>query len=122
MSWSCFTLSVCLHPKHPHSRPVGDLGLDAVELLLYDVHRPVGLSLLEGLADAGDDGEALLESGRDLLADLGVGLVEERAPLAVSEDDPGNLGVCKLVEAVVSGKGQTCITIRQGVVCQEWSA
>ena len=79
--------------------PVLDLALDALELLLDDIEGLASLALLERLADARDDAQALLECGSRLLADLGAGFVEKSAALAVAENDPRDLDVCELVEA-----------------------
>lgn len=79
--------------------PVLDLALDALELLFDDIESLASLALLERLAYASNDAQALLECGSRLLADLGARLVEERSSLAVAENDPWDLDVRELVEA-----------------------
>lgn len=79
--------------------PIADLRFDAVQLLTNDLGRLVGFSLLQCFADAGDDAETLFERSRSLLADLCAGLVEQGPSLRVTQDDPRNIGLRKLVEA-----------------------
>lgn len=57
---------------------------DGLELLLDDLGGPIRLALLEGLADAEDNGEAVVERDARLLGDELRGLVEERAALRVA--------------------------------------
>ncbi len=59
-----------------------DLGLDSDGL-----ERDVLLSLLEGLTDAEDDLEAVVESGTGAVADGVVGLAEVLSSLRVADDD-----------------------------------
>ena len=60
------------------------MGKDRLQLLLDDLRGAVRLALLERLADAEDDGEAVVERDAGLLRDELRGLVEERAALRVA--------------------------------------
>ena len=85
-----------------HAPPVGDLSLDAFQLLLDDVHGLVCLPLLKGLSYASNDAEAFLEGCCGLLANFFAAFVEERPSLGVAKDDPWDLDICKLVEAAIN--------------------
>jgi hypothetical protein len=75
-----------------------DLG-ESLDLTANDLVRLVSLSLLEGLTDAEDDLYVLLQSGRSLLGNEFVGLVEDGATLRVTEDDPFESDILELGEA-----------------------
>ena len=68
-------------------------------MCLADLLGLVGLTLLEGLSDAENDREAVVEGSAGLLGDELGGLVEDRAALRVTEDDVGDLGLSKLGRA-----------------------
>ena len=97
--------------------PVLDLALDALELLFDDIESLASLALLERLAYASNDAQALLECGSRLLADLGARLVEERSSLAVAENDPWDLDVRELVEAA-RGPGERSESAAAGTKLQ----
>eukprot|EP00754_Rhynchopus_humris_P039662 Rhum_TRINITY_DN22785_c0_g1::Rhum_TRINITY_DN22785_c0_g1_i1::g.176040::m.176040 len=69
-----------------------------------DLLGAAGLTLGQGLADAEDDGEVVLQGSLDLLADDGVGLLVDGATLAVAEDDVVEADVLHLLGADLSGE------------------
>lgn len=85
--------------------PVGELGLEGGELLADDVDGGAGLALLEALAAAPDDADAVVGGVLCLGGDGLVGLGEEGAALRVAEDGPGDAGVLELADADLAGEG-----------------
>lgn len=85
--------------------PVGDLGLEGSELLADDLDGLAGLALLEGLAAAPDDADAVLGGVLGLVGDDLVGLLEDGAALRVAEDGPVDLAVEELRDGQLAGEG-----------------
>lgn len=87
---------------HDDLGPVlGDLLAHSLELADDDVHRLVGLALLEGFAHAEDDAERVGKGSSRLVGDGFIALAEEGAALGVAEDYPGDLGVLELRDLCV---------------------
>lgn len=76
--------------------PVLDLLGDSAELVGDDLDGLVGLSLLEGLADAENNTEAVVKGGLGLGSDEVVGLLEDDTALRVTSQSPGDVGLLEL--------------------------
>lgn len=89
-----------------YSRPVSlsDGSSDSLELALNDLVGDTALALLEGLANTGNDLEALSERSLGLVGDDVVLVAKERAALRVTEDDPGDTGLLKLLGRDLAGE------------------
>ena len=77
--------------------PVGDVGLERLELLADDVDGLTSLALLEALAAAPDDADVVLGGVLGLEGDGLVGLLEDGAALRVAEDGPVDVAVLELL-------------------------
>lgn len=85
--------------------PVGDLGLEGLELLADDLDGLAGLALLEGLAAAPDDADTVLDGVGGLGGDNLVALAEDGAALRVAEDGPVDLAVEELGDGQLTSEG-----------------
>lgn len=97
-----------------YSLPVALANLlgNGLELALADLVGDALLTLLEGLADTGDDLEADGESGLDLVGDNLVRVAKEGAALRVAEDDPGDASVLDLLGGDLAGVGARVDSVR----------
>lgn len=93
------------------ARPVLDLRLERRELLADDGDGVAGLALLEALAAAPDDTEAVLGGELGLGRHDGVGLGEDGAALRVAEDGPVDVAVLELLDADLAGEGAVGLVI-----------
>jgi hypothetical protein len=84
--------------------PVGDLGLERLELLRDKVDGLASLTGLESLAAAPDDLEAVLGGVLGLGGDGLVGLAEDLTTLRVAEDDPVDVAVLELGDRDLAGE------------------
>jgi hypothetical protein len=85
--------------------PVGELGLERGELLADDVDGGAGLALLEALAAAPDDADAVVGGVLGLGGDDLVGLAEDGTALRVAEDGPVDAGVLELGDGDLASEG-----------------
>lgn len=85
--------------------PVGDLGLEGLELLRDEVDGLASLTGLEGLAAAPDDLEAVLSGVLGLGGDGLVRLAEDLTTLRVAEDDPVDVAILELGDGDLAGEG-----------------
>lgn len=85
--------------------PVGDLGLEGLELLRDEVDGLASLTSLEGLAAAPDDLETVLSGVLGLGGDGLVRLAENLTTLRVAEDDPVDVAVLELGDGDLAGEG-----------------
>jgi hypothetical protein len=85
--------------------PVLDLLGDGAELVGDDLDGLVGLSLLEGLANAENNAEAVVEGGLGLGSDEVVGLLEDDTTLRVTGQGPGDVGLLELAGRDLTGEG-----------------
>ena len=85
--------------------PVLDLLGDSAELVGNDVDGLVGLSLLEGLANAENNTESVVESGLGLGGNEVVGLLEDDTTLGVTGQSPGDVGLLELAGRDLTGEG-----------------
>jgi hypothetical protein len=85
--------------------PVRDLLLEGRKLGADDVDGLAGLALLEGLAAAPDDADAVLGGVLGLGGNVGVGLGEDSAALRVAEDGPCDVTVLELGDRDLAGEG-----------------
>lgn len=85
--------------------PVGDLGLEGLELLRDEVDGLASLAGLEGLAAAPDDLETVLSGVLGLGGDGLVRLAENLTTLRVAEDDPVDVAVLELGDGYLAGEG-----------------
>lgn len=85
--------------------PVLDLLGDSAELVGNDVDSLVGLSLLEGLANAENNTESVVESGLGLGGNEVIGLLEDDTTLGVTGQSPGDVGLLKLAGRDLTGEG-----------------
>jgi large subunit ribosomal protein L43 len=85
--------------------PVGDLGLEGLELSADNLDGLAGLALLQALAAAPDNTEAILGCVLGLGGDDGVGLVEDGAALGVAENGPGDLAIGQLGDRDLASEG-----------------
>ena len=90
--------------------PVGDGGLDSIELLLEDVICLIGLSLLESLTNAKDDLKVGGLGAGDLLGDSLVSLTEQLSTLGVTNKGPLKTKVDNLVGADLASEGAISIS------------
>lgn len=84
--------------------PVGDLGLEGLELLRDEVDGLASLTGLEGLAAAPDDLEAVLSGVLGLGGDRLVRLAENLTTLRVAENDPVDVAVLELGDGDLAGE------------------
>jgi len=84
--------------------PVLDLLGDGAELVGDDLDGLVGLSLLEGLANAENNTEAVVEGGLGLGGDEVVGLLEDDTALRVTGQGPGDVGLLELAGRDLTGE------------------
>lgn len=85
--------------------PVGNDGLDGLQLGLDYVDRLVALSLFEGFAEAVDNFKVVLQGGLDLVAEILVRLFEVGPALRVAQDDPLQVHVLELLGRDLAGIG-----------------
>lgn len=85
--------------------PVLDLLGDGAELVGDDVDGLVGLSLLEGLTNAENNTESVVEGGLGLGGDEVVGLLEDNTALRVTGQSPGDVGLLELAGRYLTGEG-----------------
>lgn len=85
--------------------PVADLLLEGGKLGGDDLEGLAGLALLERLAAAPDDADAVVGGVLGLGGDDLVGLAEDGAALAVAKNGPVDAGVLELVGAGLTGEG-----------------
>ena len=85
--------------------PVGDVGLEGLELLADDLNGLAGLTLLEAFAAAPDDAEAVLSGVLGLEGDGLVRLLENGAALRVAQDGPVDASVLELRDRDLAGEG-----------------
>lgn len=85
--------------------PVVNVALEALKLLGNDIDSLASLALLEGLAAAPDDADAVLGSVGGLEGDGLVGLLEDGAALGVAEDGPVDVEVLELLDGDLAGVG-----------------
>lgn len=88
-----------------------DLGLEGGELLGDDVDGLAGLTLLERLATAPDDADAVVGGVLGLGGNDLVGLVEDCSALAVAQDGPGGTGVLELLDGDLTGVGTVGLVV-----------
>lgn len=91
--------------------PVGDLGLQGGELGGDDVEGLAGLALLQALAAAPYDADAVLGGvlglgGHDLVA-----LAEDRSSLRVAEDGPVDAAVLEVLDRDLAGEGAVRLVV-----------
>lgn len=91
--------------------PFGGLGLEGLELLADDLNGFAGLALLERLAAAPNDADAVFGGVLGLGGDELVGLLENGAALRVAEDGPVNLAVEELRDGELSGEGAVGLVV-----------
>lgn len=84
--------------------PVLDLLGDGAELVGDDFDGLVGLSLLEGLTNAENNTEAVVEGGLGLGGDEVVGLLEDDTALRVTGQGPGDVGLLELAGRDLTGE------------------
>ena len=84
--------------------PVLDLLGDGAELVGDDLDGLVGLSLLEGLANAENNTEAVVKGGLGLGGDEVVGLLEDDTALRVTGQGPGDVGLLELAGRDLTGE------------------
>lgn len=75
---------------------------NGIELTPAHLVRDALLTLVQGLADAGNDLEAASKRGLDLVGDDLVRVTEQRSALRVTEDDPRDAGVLDLLRGNLS--------------------
>lgn len=85
--------------------PVGDLGAQSLELAADDLDGLASLALLQALAAAPDDAQAVLGGVLGLGGDDLVGLVENGAALRVTQDGPCDVAVLELGDGDLAGEG-----------------
>lgn len=85
--------------------PVGNLGLEGGELLADHVDGLAGLTLLQGLAAAPDDADAVLSGVLGLGGNNLVALAEDGAALGVAQDSPVDAAVLQLGDGDLAGEG-----------------
>lgn len=85
--------------------PVGDLSLEGGELLADDLDGLAGLTLLQRLAAAPDDAQAVLGGVLGLEGDHLVALAEDGAALGVAQDGPGDAAVLELGDGDFAREG-----------------
>lgn len=85
--------------------PVGNLALERLELPGDNLDGLTRLALLEGLAAAPDDRDAVLGGVLSLGGDNSVGLSEDSAALRVAQDGPVDVAVLELVGRDLAGEG-----------------
>lgn len=76
--------------------PVGNLGLEGLELLLDDLDGLASLTLLEALTTAPDDAQTVLSGVLGLGGDDLIALAENGATLRVAKDGPVDVDVLEL--------------------------
>ena len=84
--------------------PVANLRLEGLELLADNLDGLVGFSLLEALAAAPDDTEAVFGGVLCLGGDVVVGFLEDGSALGVAEDGPGYFAVDELGDGDLAGE------------------
>lgn len=82
-----------------------NLGLEGIQLLGHDRHGRASLTLLEGLTAAPDDADTVVDCVLGLGGDGLVRLAQDRAPLAVAENGPGNAAVEQLRYGNLTSEG-----------------
>lgn len=85
--------------------PVLDLLVDGIELPDNDVDALVLLSLVQGLTDAEDYRQLVVQRGFGLVGDDLVRLAKEGSPLGVTDDHPRDASVLELGHGDLTGKG-----------------
>ena len=85
--------------------PVFALLSDGVELSIIDVLSLTGLSLLEELTDASEDGETIIDSNLGLLGDILISLAEEGSSLGVTGESVLDAHVLDHASGEFSGEG-----------------
>lgn len=91
--------------------PVADLLLEGGELVGNDLEGLAGLALLEGLAAAPDDADAVLDGVLGLGGDGLVRLLEDGAALRVAQDGPVDVGVLELLDGDLTGEGTVGLVV-----------
>lgn len=91
--------------------PVGDVALEALELLSDDLDGLASLTLLEALAAAPDDADAVLGSVLGLEGDGLVGLLEDGAALGVTEDGPVDGEILELLDGDLASVGTVGLVV-----------
>lgn len=91
--------------------PVRDLGLEGGELLADDLDGLAGLALLQGLAAAPDDAQAVLGCVLGLAGDHLVALAEDGAALGVAQDGPVDAAVLELRDGDFAGEGAVGLVV-----------
>jgi hypothetical protein len=91
--------------------PVADVALEALELLGDDLDGLARLALLEALAAAPDDADAVLGGVLGLEGDGLVGLVEDGATLRVAEDSPVDGEVLQLLNRDLTGESTVGLVV-----------
>jgi hypothetical protein len=85
--------------------PVRDLGLERLELLGDDLDSLPGLALLQALAAAPDDANAVLGSELGLGGDIVIRLLQDGAALRVAEDSPCDAKILELGDGGLASEG-----------------
>lgn len=100
--------------QRKYSLPVSLANLlgNRLELALTDLVGDALLTLLEGLADTGDNLEANGESSLDLVSDNLVRVAEKGAALRVAENDPRNSGILDLLGRDLASVGSRIDRVR----------
>lgn len=88
-----------------------NLGLEGVQLLGDDRDGGAGLTLLERLAAAPDDADAVVGSVLGLGSDNLVRLAENGPSLAVTQDRPGDVAVKELRDGQLTSKGTVGLVV-----------
>lgn len=91
--------------------PVADLLLEGGELVGNDLEGLAGLALLQGLAAAPDDADAVLDGVLGLGGDGLVRLLEDGAALRVAQDGPVDVGVLELLDGDLTGEGTVGLVV-----------
>ena len=95
--------------------PVIDLFADSLKLSSIDFVGLASFTLIELLSNASHDGDVLVKSGLDLLADSLVALAEDVASLAMSEDAPVESEVLKHDSAGLTSVSS--VAVKGAVLC-----
>lgn len=90
---------------HHHVLPVLDLLGVGAHLAGHHLVGLAGFSLLQGLANAGNDLESLVQGVLGLLGDQLIGLLEDGATLRVTQDDPISSDVLQHGGRDLAGEG-----------------
>lgn len=88
-----------------------DLGLEGIQLLGDNRNSRAGLALLERLTAAPDDADAVVDRELGLGGDGLVRLAQDRPPLTVAQNSPGDAAVEKLRHRDLTSEGTVGLVV-----------